>query len=251
MEEPRGRRVVHPPLMRTGLAALAVPAILGLLAVPGLLLEAPPWPLVVLMFVGFPLVLLAGEDGLAVGVMVTAAVWAPIVGVVWWTVGQHVASDMVKDPAGFTWAGWAGKFARVAPVVLVAQTMIALLFVGVLMTTATTTPTVVAVGAVLSAVAIVLLLRRDVSAPSVSGPSATGAYGRRKQCLGAGSSSSSDRLSASGVTRVWLRSGTGRCTDGNAAVAETEERRTAEAGRPVEGRRLPHREPCSGQCSSA
>lgn len=169
MKDPTGQqRVVHPPLVRAGLAALAVPAVLGMLAVPGLLLEAPSWPLVVLTIVGFPLVLLAGEDALAVGVVATTAAWVPIVGTIWWTVGRRVASGTVRDPAGFTWASWARKFARVAPLVLLAQTLTAL-----------------AAPVVIPAVAIVLLLHRYSPTPSASRQqpaAADGAYGQHKQC---------------------------------------------------------------------
>lgn len=171
MEDPGDQRGGHPPLVRAGLAALLVPAVLGLTAVPGLVVEEPSWPLLVLTVVGFTFVFLAGEDGLAIGVLAAAAMWAPVVAAIWWTVGRRTAAGTARDPAGFSWAAWARRLARVAPLVLVAQT------IGALVASA-------AIGPLLLAVALVLLLRRYLpgrSVPQHEFPEVD-AYEQHKQC---------------------------------------------------------------------
>lgn len=125
------------PVARAGWSALAIPGTLGLLAIPALVLESPPLPLVALTFLGFPLVVLAGEDALATGLLPPALLWAPLVIAIWWTAGRRAARATAREPTGFAWPRWRRNFAILALVVLIWQTLGAFVLSAVVMMAAT------------------------------------------------------------------------------------------------------------------
>lgn len=127
------RTAAASPVSLAGLLALVVPAVLGALAVPALVMESPPLLLVALTYVGFPFVVIAGEHGLATGLLSAAMLWAPIVAAIWWTAGRRAARATAQEPPGFTWARWRRNFAVLSVVVLLWQTPGAFLLVGVVM----------------------------------------------------------------------------------------------------------------------
>lgn len=174
------------PVARAGLFALAIPAALGLLAIPALVVESPPLLLVALTFLGFPLVVLAGEDALAMGLLPAALLWAPIVIVIWWTAGRRAARATAREPVGFNWPRWRRNFAILALVVLIWQTLGAFALSAAVMTAATSTTIGLPVLAVVIAGMLWFLRshRTPQRAPSRVGGLAD--LAQRKQCPSCG-----------------------------------------------------------------
>jgi hypothetical protein len=120
---PKPRTEIPDPILdaqrRAGFVALVVPTAFGVLAATALATESLPLALTAL--VGVPLLVLAGEDALAVGVLPVVLVWVPIAALVWSAAGRWAAALAFRAPGVFSWQAWAKQFALVAVLVLIVQ----------------------------------------------------------------------------------------------------------------------------------
>lgn len=104
---------------RAGVAALAVPAILGFLAAASFVFDLELFfPFVVL---GFPPALLVADDGSAAALLLAALAWAPVALAPWWWAGRWAARSAATTAGVFSWAAWLRTLTAPGLLILVSQ----------------------------------------------------------------------------------------------------------------------------------
>jgi hypothetical protein len=85
---------------------------------------APESPAAILVVLAVPTIMFAGEDSLAIGVVLAVLPWIPVGALVWWWAGRWAARLAARGRTGLTGRSWAANFAGVAFVVLTAQSLV-------------------------------------------------------------------------------------------------------------------------------